>query len=91
MLNWDSHAVREKVKRILLASHFHNVSCDVNSDTELISFPEIFVLLQKKSLQELIDCVFPDIKHHYQNPQWLAERAIKCPKNIEVYDVNILI
>jgi ATP-dependent DNA helicase PIF1 len=60
----------------------------VNLDTGLINIPENFCTVTK-SIQELIACVFPDVEQQYKNHQWLSERAILCPKNIEVHSVNI--
>jgi hypothetical protein len=60
----------------------------VDSDTGLIKIPDNFCIVTK-SIEELIACVFPDVEQQYQNHQWLSERAILCPKNVEVLSVNM--
>jgi ATP-dependent DNA helicase PIF1 len=60
----------------------------VNSDTELINIPKNFCIITE-SVEELISCVFSDIEHQYKNQKWLCERAILCPRNVEVDHFNL--
>jgi ATP-dependent DNA helicase PIF1 len=62
----------------------------VNSETGLIKIPDNFCTITK-SIQELISCVFFEIEHQYHNHKWLSERAILCPRNVEVDHVNLKI
>jgi hypothetical protein len=41
-----------------------------------------------KSVDELVAMVFPNLKQHYQDHEWLCERAILAPKNITVKNIN---
>jgi ATP-dependent DNA helicase PIF1 len=58
-----------------------------NEDTELIEIPDNFCIFTK-SVKELIECVFSNIEHKYSDHDWLSERAILCPRNVEVNSVN---
>ena len=52
-----------------------------------ITVPERF-LMPGKTLQELVDWVFEDLDQHMHDHRWLYERAILCPTNAEVDNVN---
>lgn len=43
-----------------------------------------------KSKEELIDCVFPNIDRNFKENDWLTDRAILAPLNINVDDLNEL-
>jgi hypothetical protein len=58
------------------------------SATGLIDLPEKFCNITK-SVKELISFIFPDIEHQYHNHQWLSERAILCPRNVDVNNINM--
>lgn len=52
-----------------------------------IVLPNNFCIIVS-SKQELIDRVFPNIVQNYNNYDWLRERAILAPKNINVNEIN---
>ncbi|XP_049316944.1 uncharacterized protein LOC125779714 [Bactrocera dorsalis] len=56
----------------------------------LITIPNNFCTITK-SIDELIDCVFPNILQNYRNYDWLRERAILAPKNIHINAINFQI
>ena len=39
-------------------------------------------------VRDLVNWVFPNIREHIQDPVWLSERAILCPTNKEIDEVN---
>ena len=41
-----------------------------------------------KNLSELIEAIFPNIEENYTNSNWLSERAILAPRNLEVNNLN---
>ncbi|XP_036340118.1 uncharacterized protein LOC118749422 [Rhagoletis pomonella] len=56
----------------------------------LITVPNNFCTITK-SIDELIECVFPNILQNYRNHDWLRERAILAPKNIHINAINFQI
>ena len=44
--------------------------------------------LEKETINCLVDNIFPDIEQRYTDTKWLANRAILCPSNKEVDEVN---
>ncbi|XP_052740613.1 uncharacterized protein LOC128198563 [Bicyclus anynana] len=56
----------------------------------LIAVPNNFCTIAQ-SIDELIECVFPNIVQNYRNHDWLTERAILAPKNIHVNAINFQI
>jgi ATP-dependent DNA helicase PIF1 len=59
----------------------------VDQETGLITFPPDFCTITK-SLDELKANVFCNIQLHYQNHEWLCERAILAPRNDGVNMIN---
>jgi hypothetical protein len=59
----------------------------VDQETGLITFPPDFCTIAK-SLDELKAIVFCNIQLHYQNHEWLCERAILAPRNDGVNMIN---
>jgi PIF1-like helicase len=59
----------------------------IYSDTDLIDTPKNFCTFTK-SVKELIECVFSGIEQKFSDHDWLSERAILCPRNVEVNNVN---
>jgi hypothetical protein len=53
---------------------------------DLITLPESISL--QGTMEHLLDWVFPDITDHYDDPNWMCERAILTPKNNAVRDIN---
>ena len=51
--------------------------------------PEL--IIKGKSVQNLCDFVFPDLKKNHRKGTWLASRAIICPTNAEVDSINEVI
>ena len=41
-----------------------------------------------KDEKELIEATFPHLVENYRNPEWLSERAILAPKNVDVENLN---
>ena len=41
-----------------------------------------------KNLSELLEAIFPNIEENYSNSDWLSERAILAPRNLEVNNLN---
>ena len=56
---------------------------DNNGDLQLTPISTIV-----NSVEELIVYVFPNVMHHYQNHDWICERAILAPKNVTVNNIN---
>ncbi|XP_054745847.1 uncharacterized protein LOC129250236 [Anastrepha obliqua] len=56
----------------------------------MITVPNNFCTITK-SINELIECVFPNILQNYRNHDWLRERAILAPKNIHINAINFQI
>jgi acetone carboxylase gamma subunit len=56
-----------------------NGLANVNPKNGLISFDADFCIIVK-SMQELMDKVFPNIHSHISDHKWLCERAILAPK-----------
>ncbi|XP_039968358.1 uncharacterized protein LOC120780136, partial [Bactrocera tryoni] len=52
-----------------------------------ITLPNNFSIIVS-SKEELIDGVFPNIAQNYNNHDWLRERAILAPKNVNVNEFN---
>jgi ATP-dependent DNA helicase PIF1 len=46
------------------------------------------LLLKGNSIRPLLDFVFPNLARHSRDGEWLATRAIICPTNSEVDEVN---
>ncbi|XP_062523184.1 ATP-dependent DNA helicase pif1-like [Corticium candelabrum] len=40
------------------------------------------------SPQTLIERVYPNLQHHYQDFEWLMQRAILAPHNVSIRDIN---
>uniref|UniRef100_A0A0A1XAS3 ATP-dependent DNA helicase PIF1 n=1 Tax=Zeugodacus cucurbitae TaxID=28588 RepID=A0A0A1XAS3_ZEUCU len=59
-----------------------------------VSFQNGFITLSNNfsiivsSKEELTDRVFPNIAQNYNNHDWLRERAILAPKNVNVNEIN---
>ena len=53
---------------------------------DLITVPEGICL--QGSTQDLLNWVFPNITKHYDDPNWMCERAILTPKNNAIRDIN---
>lgn len=62
----------------------------VDETTKYISLPDNFCTFTQ-TIQELIDCVFPNIGRNHRNQQWLSERALLAPKNNDVNEINATI
>jgi len=56
--------------------------------TGCITLPTYFCTITK-SKEELIQCVFSNITQNYKSHQWLIERAILAPQNVDVNIINI--
>ncbi|KAL4589251.1 hypothetical protein LXL04_002157 [Taraxacum kok-saghyz] len=56
---------------------------------ELVKIP-VDILLQstKNDITSIIDSVYPDIEHRFEDPDYLKERAILTPKNETVHQLN---
>ena len=56
---------------------------------ELVKIP-VDILLQstKNDITSIIDSVYPDIEHRFEDPDYLKERAILTPKNETVHQIN---
>ena len=67
-----------------------NGKMPVNSNTELISFPDNFCNIVD-STEALKSSVFPKIQDHFKDHTWLCERATLAPKNNSVSAINLLI
>jgi hypothetical protein len=46
------------------------------------------MMTEQESLESLTNSVFPDVMQRYSDTAWMAERAIMCPTNKEVDEVN---
>lgn len=55
----------------------------IDSTNGLIASPNNFCTITQ-SIDQLIECVFPNILQNYRNHDWLRERAILAPKNIHI-------
>jgi hypothetical protein len=53
---------------------------------DLITLPKSICL--QGTTENLLDWVFPNITDHYDDPNWMCERAILTPKNNAVRDIN---
>lgn len=62
----------------------------IDSTNGLIALPNNFCTIAQ-SIDELIECVFPNILQNYRNHDWLRERAILAPKNIHINAINFQI
>ena len=60
------------------------IALDINGQISVTE--EIGVIVN--SSEDLMASVFPDIKHNFQNHQWLCERAILAPKDDAVYAIS---
>ena len=56
----------------------------------LINIPVDFCNVVQ-SVEALMNNVFPNIQTHFKNHEWLCERAILAPKNINVNSINLQI
>lgn len=54
----------------------------------LIAVPNNYCTITQ-SIDELVECIFPNILQNYRNYEWLRERAILAPKNIHVINFQI--
>lgn len=52
----------------------------IDSTNGLIAIPNHFCTIAQ-SIDELIECVFPNILQNSKNHDWLKERGILAPKN----------
>jgi len=57
---------------------------------EKIQLPRALQLPNNK-VEELIDCVYRSLKEILPTPQYLAERAILAPRNIDVANINDIV
>ena len=57
---------------------------------EIIKIPDD-MNMEGKTLEDLIDFVFPDLEANSSNRHWLSERAILCPTNEQAKEVNDLV
>ncbi|MDD9341337.1 MAG: AAA family ATPase, partial [Providencia heimbachae] len=62
----------------------------IDNTNGLIALPNNFCTITQ-SIDELIECVFPNILQNYRNHDWLRERAILAPKNIHINAINFQI
>lgn len=62
----------------------------IDSTNGLIAVPNNFCTIAQ-SIDELIECIFPNILQNYRNHDWLRERAILAPKNIHINAINFQI
>lgn len=62
----------------------------IDGTTLCITFPPDFCKMTQ-SIEELINCVFPNIENNIRNQQWLCERALLAVKNIDVNSINNVI
>ncbi|XP_065370863.1 uncharacterized protein LOC135963006 [Calliphora vicina] len=64
-----------------------NGKMPIHPTTKCITFPSDFCRMTQ-SIQELINCVFPNIGQNFKNKQWLCERVLLAAKNIDVNSIN---
>ena len=62
----------------------------VINGAEYIKVPDDMVLKTNK-LEDLVDCVFSNLTTKYKDTVWLYNRAIICPLNEDVHEVNDMI
>lgn len=62
----------------------------IDSTNGLIASPNNFCTITQ-SIDQLIECVFPNILQNYRNHDWLREGAILALKNIHVNAINFQI
>ncbi|XP_017476411.1 PREDICTED: ATP-dependent DNA helicase pif1-like [Rhagoletis zephyria] len=67
-----------------------NGKVPMDTSTGFITLPTDFCHITH-SKEELIQRVFPDIAHQFNNRNWLGERAILAAKNKDVDDLNATI
>jgi ATP-dependent DNA helicase PIF1 len=49
------------------------------------------LILPSQNINDLIHFIYPDLLIHFNNSQYLVERAILTPKNVDVYTINNII
>ncbi|XP_016854588.2 uncharacterized protein LOC107983828 [Anolis carolinensis] len=64
-----------------------NGQLPIDQTTGRITLPPNFCTILT-SKEQLIQKVFPNIQNNYTNENWLSERAILAPKNVDVYAIN---
>ncbi|XP_046666559.1 ATP-dependent DNA helicase pif1-like [Homalodisca vitripennis] len=64
-----------------------NGRVQIDESTQCITLPANFCKITK-SIDELVQKVFPNIAQSYKNLQWLSTRAILAAKNIDVNTIN---
>lgn len=70
--------------------HIGNGKIELHPNTQCIKLPDNLCTIVN-SKQELIESVFPDILNNCFNHNWLSERAILSPKNVDVDETNFQI
>lgn len=86
--------MRVQLQRDASASRFSKQLLDLGNGrmpsdptTNCITFPPDFCQMTL-SIEELINCVFPNIERNFKNKEWLCERALLAAKNIDVNSIN---
>lgn len=89
--------MRVQLQNDPLASRFSEQLLDIGNgkielyeDTQYIRLPENFCNMVATK-DELINSIFPDLRHNYTNHGWLRERAILAAKNLDVDAINFKI
>lgn len=81
------HTLKLTTKQLL---DLGNGKMTIEPTTNCVKFPSNFCRITQ-SKKELIYCVFPNLQRNFKNRQWLCERALLAPKNIDVNCINNII